>query len=220
MSNFNKLPKIFGPIEIDPRSIQMDDHGDRIIKITNIDFEQFFGENGPCEITNGNDSVVIRLKSIGDVIANIKRVQEYTVSNTSIVSLKMVVQFADYRMNDNLIDVTPKPIPLIRYKNLLFCIIRITEEKEAGIIRQKEAMDRYSTILFDGTVFNIVKDAQKIMIKGRFDLSNIKIPEAGIHSYATGLVYSSEEGPVSKNDIKAITELYWQYIIANKSIIQ
>lgn len=219
MSNFNKLPKIFGPIEIDPRSIQTDDHGDRVIMITNTSFKQFFGESGPSEITNGNDSVVIRLKSIGDVIANIKRVQEYTVSNTSIVSLKMVVQFADYRMNDNLIDVTPKPIPLIKYKNLLFGIIRITEEKEAGTTRQKEAMDRYSKILFDGTVFNIVKDAPKIMIKGEFDLSNIEIPEAGIYSCATGLVYSSEEGPASEKDIKAIAEIYRQYITANKSIV-
>lgn len=219
MSNFNKLPKIFGPIEIDPRSIQTDDHGDRVIMITNTSFKQFFGESGPSEITNGNDSVVIRLKSIGDVIANIKRVQEYTVSNTSIVSLKMVVQFSDYRMNDNLIDVTPKPIPLIKYKNLLFCIIRITEEKEAGITRQKEAMDHYSKILFDGTVFSIIKDAPKIMIKGRYDLSNIEIPEAGFYSYATGLVYSSEEGPVSKKDIKAIAELYMRYTTVNKSIV-
>ena len=219
MSNFNKLPKIFGPIEIDPRSIQTDDHGDRVIMITNTSFKQFFGESGPSEITNGNDSVVIRLKSIGDVIANIKRVQEYTVSNTSIVSLKMVVQFSDYRMNDNLIDVTPKPIPLFKYKNLLLCIIRITEEKEAGITRQKEAMDHYSKILFDGTVFSIVKDAPKIMIKGRYDLSNIEIPEAGFYSYATGLVYASEEGPVSKKDIKAIAELYLRYTTANKSIV-
>lgn len=219
MSNFNKLPKIFGPIEIDPRSIQTDDHGDRVIMITNTSFKQFFGESGPSEITNGNDSVVIRLKSIGDVIANIKRVQEYTVSNTSIVSLKMVVQFSDYRMNDNLIDVTPKPIPLIKYKNLLFCIIRITEEKEAGITRQKEAMDHYSKILFDGTVFSIIKDAPKIMIKGRYDLSNIEIPEAGFYSYATGLVYSSEEGPVSKKDIKAIAEIYMRYTTVNKSIV-
>lgn len=219
MSNFNKLPKIFGPIEIDPRRIQTDDHGDRVIMITNIGFKQFFGESGPCEITNGNDSVVIRLKSIGDVIANIKRVQEYTVSNTSIVSLKMVVQFADYRMNDNLIDVTPKPIPLIKYKNLLFCIIRITEEKEASITRQKEAMDRFPKILFDGIVFNIVKDALTIMIKGRYDLSNIEIPEAGIYSYAISLIYSSEEGPASKKDIKAIIELYRRYTTANNSIV-
>ena len=214
-----KPPKIFGPVEIDPRSILIDDNGDRVIMITNVDFEQFFGKDGPCEITNGNDSVAIRLKSIGDVVAYIKRVQEYTVSNTSIVSLKMVVQFADYRMNDNLIDVTPKPVPLIKYKNLLFCIIRITEEKEAGITRQKEAMDRYSKILFDGTVFNIIKDAQKIMIKGKNDLSNIEIPEAGIYSYATSLIYSSEEGPASEKDMEAITELYRQYTTANKSIV-
>ena len=214
-----KPPKIFGPVEIDPRSIWIDDHGDRVIMITNVDFEQFFGKDGPCEITNGNDSVMVHLKTVGDVVANIKRVQEYTVSNTSIVSLKMIVQFSDYRMNDNLIDVTPKPIPVVKYKNLLLCIIRITESKEDGCARQKKAIDRYSKILFDGTIYSIVKDAQKIMIKGAVGLSNIEIPEAGIYSYATGLIYSSEEGPVSKNDLNGIIEIYRTYTTANKSII-